>query len=529
MTEPVGAVRWWALVAVVAFVSAVAIWIVSPRFAIDTPSLVDDWSAISKSPDQLRAVARLENPEVERFRPGWIVWNYLQWHTFGTRHGLLAPNAWNVALRIVVLVAGLCLLTALALPPPRDRPEALLGACLAGVPALLAVTVPKFGVDLARFGPQEPLLVGGMALGGALLVMVGRSLLEVERRARMWGLGVLAAFGCVLWVLGVYQKETSLAALPLVASALWAGRARFASWGRLSGWRRVALASLGLVAAIPLMHVALETSRIVVRGDLVYGAEVSGGQGVIDGLGELYDWSHEVLPLAARLVMIAALGLTVLVAVLRRRVDVVAVGALASAALSLVLTAQSGTVATRYYMPAFALCAIALVLGIAGLPRPAPVLALAAIALFEGAAVLAVSLPYVPVPGGRGEVRAWVDREQQDGRLVRSVAGLQASGCTISIAGLGSEAAEAFPVLVRRERNASARDCDDDVYLVVGPGDAGVALASACARGASATVEEDSEVASLEACHELRTGLVRDPDHGRVTAKRLIQLRALGL
>jgi len=152
----------------------------------------------------------------------------------------------------------------------------------------------------------------------------------------------------------------------------------------------VALASLGLVAAIPLMHVALETSRIVVRGDLVYGAEVSGGQGVIDGLGELYDWSHEVLPLAARLVMIAALGLTVLVAVLRRRVDVVAVGALASAALSLVLTAQSGTVATRYYMPAFALCAIALVLGIAGLPRPAPVLALAAIALFEGAAVLAV-------------------------------------------------------------------------------------------------------------------------------------------
>jgi len=67
------------------------------------------------------------------------------------------------------------------------------------------------------------------------------------------------------------------------------------------------------------------------------------------------------------------------------------------------------------------------------------------------------------------------------------------------------------------------------VYLVVGPGDAGVALASACARGASATVEEDSEVASLVACHELRTGLVRDPDHGRVTAKRLIQLRALGL
>jgi len=49
-------------------VSVFAVWIVSPRFAIDGHSLVDDWSAISRSPDQLEALTRLENPEAERFR-----------------------------------------------------------------------------------------------------------------------------------------------------------------------------------------------------------------------------------------------------------------------------------------------------------------------------------------------------------------------------------------------------------------------------------------------------------------------------
>ena len=77
-----------------------------------------------------------------------------------------------------MLVAGLSLMTALAMPSPGSRWEAVLQAGLAGVPALLVVTAPKFAVDLARFGPQEPLLLGGMALGGSLLVLAARELLD---------------------------------------------------------------------------------------------------------------------------------------------------------------------------------------------------------------------------------------------------------------------------------------------------------------------------------------------------------------
>ena len=76
---------------------------ISPRFAIDGPSLVDDWSAIIRSPDQLRCRLRVSTiPETDRFRPGWIVWNYLQWHTLDAPESLVGPNVWNVGRVLVV-------------------------------------------------------------------------------------------------------------------------------------------------------------------------------------------------------------------------------------------------------------------------------------------------------------------------------------------------------------------------------------------------------------------------------------------
>src|SRR5262249_8733188 len=78
--------RALALVAATAVVCGAAGWLISPRFSIDTPSLVDDWAAISRSPHQVGQLVRLHNPEQQRFRPSWILWNEVQWHTFD------APN-----------------------------------------------------------------------------------------------------------------------------------------------------------------------------------------------------------------------------------------------------------------------------------------------------------------------------------------------------------------------------------------------------------------------------------------------------
>jgi len=296
--------RWWALLVVVAVLTALAVWFISPRFAIDTPSLVDDWSAIADSGGQLADVVRLANPEEQRFRPGWILWNYLQWHTLDAPEGMVGPNLWGV-LRLLVLVAGLSLATLLMLPPPRGRWHGVLQACLAGLPALLVVTVPKFARDLAAFGPQEPLLVGALALGGSLLVLAARPILDLERPLNRWRVAALGAVGSILWIVGAYQKETSLAVLPLVAAVLFVARGRLASWHQLGAGRRAALAAMGAAVVLPFVHILVESVRIVLSGDLVYDAEVEGGLGAARGLGDLYDWAHEALPGTWRLFIFA--------------------------------------------------------------------------------------------------------------------------------------------------------------------------------------------------------------------------------
>lgn len=510
------AVRWWGLLVVVVLVSALAVWVISPRFAIDTPSLVDDWEAISRSPEQLPAIARFENPEEQRFRPGWIFWNYVQWHTFDAPQGLVGPNLWNIV-RILVLVSGLSLLTALALPRPRGPWESALHAGLAGLPALLVVAVPKFARDLARFGPQEPLLLGGMALGGALLVLAGQSLLDETFPVQRWRAALLGIAGSGFWILGVYQKETSLAVVPLIAAVLFTGLARPDGWPRLSRGRQIVLGLLGAAVVLPLVHVAIESVRIAARGDLVYDADVDGGKSAVRGLVELYDWAHEALPPAAELIVLGAFVVTALATVVRRKVDVIAVCALVSGLLTLALAGQAGVLATRYYIPAYALFAFALALSLARLPPSLQVVGL-----------LCIVFAFTPPPDTRAEVSRWTDEEEGPAALVRAVAELDSSGCAVAAAGLDVEAGQALPVLVAVEADQPTRSCrDDSTYLVVGPHEAGLALAGACAPGALERIVEGGEVASLYRCAQLRTTPVRDPKLGLVEPEELVALRRL--
>jgi hypothetical protein len=505
-----GVLGRWLLLAGVTAVSLLAVWMISPRFEIDTPSVVDDWAALFYSSDQIADVVRFANPETERFRPGVILWTYAQWHTFDAPGGLVGPNAWNL-LRVVILVAGLSLLTALALPLRRGRLEAVLYASLAVLPAFVVVLVPKFARDLARFGPQEPLLVGGMALGGSLLVLAGKALLEEERPLRRSVIAAFALGGSVAWVLGVYQKETSVCALPLLAGVLLAGRSRFASWPRLSRARRAALAALGAVLALPLVHVAVETTRIALRGDLVYDAQAGGGRGLADGVRALYEWTHEALPPNARLLIYAAFVLTAVAAVVRRRIDPVAVGALLSGLLSFVFAGQSGVVATRYYIPILALCAVAFAISLAQLPAPVQL-----------AGALAVAFAFLPPPGTREEVQAWTDEELGNQALVQDVAALEGSDCVVAVSGLDLETSEALPVLVGIERRTVPGACErTDVFLVGGFGPEGEALRSACAAGGIELLRE-AHVGTLHRCARLRSEPVDDPALGPVEPDRLV-------
>jgi hypothetical protein len=516
------AVKRWSLLVTVALLSGLAVWLVSPRFVLDTPSLVDDWSAISRSANQLSEIARLANPEEQRFRPGWIVWNYLQWHTLDAPGGRLGVNVWNTA-RIVVFVAGLCLLTALLLPRPRSRREAALHAALAGIPALLVITAPKFAVDFARFGPQEPMLVGGMALGGSLLAIVARMLLEPTRPFPRWRTTIAAVAGIVFWTLGTYQKETSLAALPLIVAALFAGRSRLANWRRLSSGRRVALGGLATLAALPLVHVAVESMRIIRRGALVYGAEVDAGRGAARGFQDLYQWASEALLLNWRLCVLAAVLLTVVVTVMRRRIDILALGAIASGALALLFAGQSGVVATRYFIPAVALVLVALPVSLARFPFVVQLLGL-----------LVILVVFMPPTRAKEEVRLWTEPELEEASLVRAIADLHSSGCTVAVAGLDEEAGVALPVVVEAKLRPEQEVCGAVAYLAAGTSEEGAALLAACAPDAQELLLRTGESGSLYEwglyrCKRLGDEPVQDPTLGLVEPEALIASRQLKL
>ena len=416
---------------------------------------------------------RLHNPEEQRFRPSWILWNEVQWHTFDAPAGFVGPNAWNLA-RMVVLVAGLCLLTVLAMPAPRTRVEALLQAALATMPALLVVTVPKFARDLARFGVQEPLFLGGLALGGSLLVLAVRALLAQPVRPA-WQPILLGVSGAAFWAIGVYQKEASLSAIPLLAAAAFAGRSRLASWRGLDRARRLALVVIAGVFLLPLAHVAIETARIAGRGDLVYGTKVEQGRGIVRGFHTLYDWSHEVFSLQAQRILVGALLLAAVTALARRRIDVLVLGVLASGALTLVFAAQTNVAVSRYYLPAYALAVVALVLSLARWPVVAQVAGL----------LLLLAVVHLSFSASRDEVQVWVGEEDAGAALVHTVADAHATGCPVAVAGLDLETTDALPVLVALEHKPVASTCTTGAtYLVLRPFEEGVALSKACAAGA---------------------------------------------
>ena len=229
-----------------------------------------------------------------------------------------------------------------------------------------------------------------------------------------------------------------MAALPLVLGFALAGREQVrAAWPRLARPRRVAAAALAGVVALPLLHVAAATALISVRGDLIYGAEVGAGRGLLDGFLDLYDWAHEPLPDNARLFVVAAFVLTGVAAAVTRRLDAIALGALLSGVLSLVAAGQAGVLATRYYIPAYALFGLAFAISLARLPTLAQV-----------AGVLCVFFAFTPTPGTRAEVAAWTDEEMAGAAVVRQVRDLDGSGCRIALDAVDPETTMALPVLV---------------------------------------------------------------------------------
>jgi hypothetical protein len=429
--------------------------IVSPRFAIGGLSLVDDWSAYSKSPHALERLLHLSyDPaavgDPHRYRPASIaVWNGLVWHTLGAPGSLVGPNVWNT-LRILLYV-GCATALLLATLPRAVRGWARV-ALAAGVPALV-LTTPGFGPDFARFGPAEPLLVGGMTGGALLLALATRRWLE---GAPWWRLGPLFAAGYALWLFGVYQKETSVCFL-VSAPFLYLFLDR--RWRADGSIRRPLLRHrrFQVVAAavlVPVVHMAIETWRVAAAGTTVYGQHVPRGAGGVAGRlvsGTALQWAAMTVALENPLwAVLSVAGVVMAVRALRRReaLDWLVAGFVLTGWATLAFQALSGAeVVSRYYLPSATLFGAAAGLALA---RSRPSL--------RRGDLVAVGL--VVLLGGVGSywnVRAWAANEREGNALVDRVAALSPQRCPVYMGRLEEELARATPVLVALEGRSDTR------------------------------------------------------------------------
>ena len=502
---------------------AVSLWLISPRFAIKGPSLIDDWSAIAASPHQVSSVGRLFSVYDTRFRPGWIVWNYLQWHTLGAPLQMLGPNLWDV-LRLAVFGVGVSGLTVVLLGLRQAHGSLMLAAAAAFVAPLLVLTTPNVATDFARFGPQEPLLVGLLALGGSLLILGGRAL-----ATRPWPAGVLLTLGSAVWIAGVYQKETSVCVLVLLPFLYLAHRAQVGEVLRRLDRRGRFVAGAATAAVIlPIGHVAVEVVLITRRGPLVYGAQPTYGGGAVHKTYEFLSKMQTSTNSYVGWLLLAGLCVPVATGVVRRRPDWLLSGLLATSAVCLVWNAQTGEAATRYYIPSLALSAVGCAIALAELRgRSAKTMLVVVVVLVAAAgdqlriwssrpglllsheAILAAVVAAVLVTvalarrGARPEavaalallvliagsariahrsVLAWAQDDEHGWQLVQAVSDARESGCPVVISDLDPERTAAVPIVSALHLSArSNATCNGRAYFVVGPAGGSATLAATCA------------------------------------------------
>jgi hypothetical protein len=439
-------------------VGLISFWTIEPRLHHDFPSMVDDWGAIARAPEQLREILRLGNPEDLRYRPGFVMWNALQWHTLGAPTHFLGPELWGLA-RWAVLVAGVTLLTALLVGRP-DRLQDRRWLLVVGVPAL-AVTAPSIAIDIARYGPQEPLLLGCMALGSVLLVRAADRLLD-GAPAQPRELLAIAA-GLVLWAFGVLQKETSICVL-LLLPFLWPTLThQLSRWRLLGSGRRLGLGALAAGIVLPFVPMVARTFQLAFADETFYEGAAAGkslATRLSDQLSQAGGVLHTELP---TITFVAAVVLLAFVT-FRVGVDWLSIGLLVVAVAFVVFAADVGVVASRYYMPSIALAAVVLARSAVRLGPVAVVVA--ALALIGGGLVQAHD--------ARGWMWWWVDGERTQEALVREAAARAAGGCPVTVVGLNTEFVQALPVLMPLARE-EPRDCADGERFVAvldegGPG-----------------------------------------------------------
>lgn len=423
---------------------------------------MDDWSNLDNAPAALDELSRLsydpaEVHDTRRYRPSYTaVWNSLQWHTFGAPDNMTGPNFWAVV-RLALAAGGLVLLTAVSVAiAARRRPAPAALAVWAAVPAVLLLTTPQLTIDLARQGPVEPLMLGGMALGGMLTLFGLRRYLAANKQRRRTVVAVVAMLaGYVLWLFGVYQKEASICALILLVPLYFVLDRRWRSQGVIDGplHQHWSFRIVAVALVVPLLHMLYEISAVTKGGETVYGADVPSG--LSGWVSRLWDsasmqWNAtSPLDLTLWIALAAATPWLVLAWILQhRKIPLFALGLIVTALAVYLFQGLANVAVSRYFIPVVALVAVAAVVLLVDGPRWLRVIALAGAVVFV-----------VQGLDTRDFVHDWADYQKTRLAAVTDVAKFNPDRCPVYMGTMHAEDADAFPVLVDLESRPSNVPC----------------------------------------------------------------------
>lgn len=512
-----------------------ALLLLAPRFSIPGPSLVDDWNAVEKAARGFDALVRLEyltgspvgtDAGPVRYRPSYpAVWNPLQWETFGGERNLTGANVWN-GLRLALLVIALSAIPLAARPARRaGAPGPLATAALCAAPVAVILTTPAVPVMVARFGPTEPLMVGGLAGGGLLLVLALRNWLQDGRAGwrRVWA---PAAGGELVWMLGVYAKEPSVCVLLLLPFLYMELNRRWRERGLIDGplVRRRPFAVVAALLLAPVLHLAVMVLGIATRGRTTYGQEVPSAseQSVwADRISEAarsqWDSMNQLLGTPLWRALALALPFLLLAGIFaRRRILWLPAGLILMGWAVMLFQGLGGGVASRYFLPVIALFALAAALLLAELPVWFRAVALVVAALFVVA----------NLPKAHDSVSNWAYDEKAGHRAVEAVAALNPERCLVYQSAIDLERRLALPTLARRRAPEDSR-CNPrfEAFLVqpVGNESAIGPIGQACADPPSwQPLPVEAGFVELRGCRRLSTGRVLVDGIGRVPVETVL-------
>jgi hypothetical protein len=429
--------------------AAIVLWVISPRFALSKPSLIDDWYAITYGPAGFHGLvhAHYDAAAVDlggRFRPSYVIWNYLQWHWW-SGSSLVAPEIWGAGRVLVLLVAVGAITYALT----RGRVSRGWSIGLGTAAGLSLALTPQTAVDLARFGPAEPLALGTLACGGLLVTIGLRRFLSGARRGVVSGLaaGGGLAVGYALWVFGAYLWEAS-AGLLVLLPFLYLGLVRDPELGRPRLRSTVGVAVLLL--AVPLTHQAVNLV-LAMEARTAYVSEGGGLQSFAQRLGVAS--LITVIGMAIALgtpVWLGAFLLTVRGLLDRARNDrssLVCLGALGGGAVCVLIGQFAAAGPSRYFLPWAAAVAIGGATLLTQLGARARVL------------VIALMFALLLIGGPRSRVQAWVTQERSGAAAIDLAAGMTRGSCTLYLSNFSHERRLALARLARYGDAADQRDC----------------------------------------------------------------------